>query len=264
MSRFEDTEISKTILCTYHEKLLARIESDVLIAGAGPSGMMAAICLAREGFNVTVLEKRLAPGGGVWGGGMGMNQVVIQEEAVPLLEDLGVRCELRRGTLYAAHAMELAAALCVKALQAGAAMFNLTLVEDVCLRQGRVVGAVANRTMIAEALPVDPIVFSARAVLDATGHPAAVAQTLRRRGLLPEPAGAAPACEGPMDAFAGETFVVENAGEVYPGLWVSGMSVCAVLGGPRMGPIFGGMLLSGRRVAERIAAAIRKGVAEST
>jgi ribulose 1,5-bisphosphate synthetase/thiazole synthase len=30
------------------------------------------------------------------------------------------------------------------------------------------------------------------------------------------------------------------------------MSVSAALGGPRMGPIFGGMLLSGRNVAARI------------
>jgi thiamine thiazole synthase len=56
--------------------------------------------------------------------------------------------------------------------------------------------------------------------------------------------------EGPMDAVSGEAFVVERVGEVFPGLWVTGMSVCAVFGGPRMGPIFGGMILSGRRVAE--------------
>ncbi|MFP3938161.1 MAG: ribose 1,5-bisphosphate isomerase, partial [Phycisphaerae bacterium] len=62
--------------------------------------------------------------------------------------------------------------------------------------------------------------------------------------------------EGPMDADAGERFVVENTSEVFPGLWVSGMAVCATLGGPRMGPIFGGMLMSGVRVAEQMASAI--------
>lgn len=48
---------------------------------------------------------------------------------------------------------------------------------------------------------------------------------------------------------AGEAFVVENVAEAYPGLWIAGMCVCATYGGPRMGPIFGGMLASGRRAA---------------
>lgn len=40
--------------------------------------------------------------------------------------------------------------------------------------------------------------------------------------------------------------------EVFPGLYVAGMEANAVYGGPRMGPVFGGMLLSGRKVAELI------------
>ncbi len=63
---------------------------------------------------------------------------------------------------------------------------------------------------------------------------------------------AEPPGEGPMDAEEGESSVVAGVAEVYPGLWISGMSVQAALGGPRMGPIFGGMLLSGRRAAALI------------
>lgn len=50
---------------------------------------------------------------------------------------------------------------------------------------------------------------------------------------------------------------IENTSEVYPGLFVTGMSVAAVYGLPRMGPIFGGMLLSGERVAELVADRLR-------
>ena len=51
---------------------------------------------------------------------------------------------------------------------------------------------------------------------------------------------------------AGELQTVENTREVYPGLFVSGMAANAVYGGYRMGPVFGGMLLSGRKAATSI------------
>ncbi len=41
-----------------------------------------------------------------------------------------------------------------------------------------------------------------------------------------------------------------NTAEVFPGLYVVGMAANNAFGGPRMGPIFGGMLLSGRKVAK--------------
>ena len=167
VKRLEEPEISKAILCTYHERLLDRIVSDVIIVGAGPAGMTAAIRLARAGLKVTLLEKRLSPGGGIWGGGMGMSQTVVQEDALPLLDDLGVKYEPRRKDLYATDAIELAAGLCLRTVQAGVALFNLMTVEDVCLRTRRVTGVVVNRTTIAGALPVDPIAFSAKAIVDA-------------------------------------------------------------------------------------------------
>ncbi len=256
MNRLEEAEISKVILCTYHEKLLDRVESDILIVGAGPSGLVAAYQLAKQGRKVTVLEKRLAPGGGIWGGGMGQNQAVVEENVLPLLEELGIGYEPRRKDMYAVDTVHLAAGLCYHATKAGAVILNLMTVEDVCVRKQRVSGVVVNRTMIAGTLPVDPIMLIGKAVVDATGHEAMVVETLRKRGMLADSPALDQLCEGPMDADSGEQFVVEHAQEIFPGLWISGMSVCAVLGGPRMGPIFGGMLLSGQRIAQLIQEAI--------
>lgn len=248
MDVFEETDVSQAILDAYHAKFVAVLRSDVAIVGAGPSGLVAAWRLAQEGLRVVVLEKRLSPGGGIWGGSLGMNEVVVQQDAVHILKEAGVRY-IPKGKLFTADAMELACGLCLKALHAGATLLNLMMAEDICVRSGRVAGVVANRSMLGESLPIDPIVFSAKAVVDATGHEAVLANKLQRRGLLKT--GQMPG-EGPMDAPAGEQFVVDHVAELYPGLWTTGMSVCASQGGPRMGPIFGGMLLSGTRVAKEI------------
>ncbi len=270
----QELEITRAIADRYFEKFRACAQSDCLIAGAGPSGMLAAHDLARAGRSVVVLEKRLSPGGGVWGGGMTWNEVAVQEEAKGILDELGVRAR-EAGTgpgastrptdspaptgagLYTADSLELAATLCTAALQAGATILNMTFAEDITVEGGRVTGLVVNRSGLAEGrLPIDPLGFSARTVLDATGHEAALATFAVRHGLkLQTPTGGLMG-EGAMEAQGGERFVVERAGEAFPGLYVCGMAVCAVWGGPRMGPIFGGMLMSGRRIAGELEKAL--------
>jgi len=89
----KEVSISRAILERYHAKLSNCIESDVIIAGAGPSGLVAGIKLAEAGLKVTILEKRLSPGGGIWGGAIGMNEAVVQDDAIGLLDELGIAHE---------------------------------------------------------------------------------------------------------------------------------------------------------------------------
>ena len=49
-----------------------------------------------------------------------------------------------------------------------------------------------------------------------------------------------------------------NTKRLYPGLYASGMAANNVQGGFRMGPIFGGMLKSGRKIAQIVAEDLRK------
>ena len=55
-----------------------------------------------------------------------------------------------------------------------------------------------------------------------------------------------------MWAERAENDTVRNTREIFPGLYVTGMAANATFGGPRMGPIFGGMLLSGVKVASEL------------
>ncbi len=254
MNETLDTAVTRTILDTYTEKMRQYLHSRVLIVGAGPAGMTAAVKLAGQGYTVTILEKRLASGGGIWGGGMAMNETVVQSAAKPLLDEMGIHTKSAEANdLYTVDAVELASGLTFRAVQAGAGVFNLLQAEDICLIDETVCGVVVNRTMIGGQLPVDPVTFTADVVIDATGHEAVVASALQRRRTLQIEPRHGFSGEDAMDAKTAEEFVVANTGMVYPGLWVAGMSVCAVHGGPRMGPIFGGMLRSGNYVAEQLA-----------
>lgn len=253
--KIDEIHISQAILDGYYGKLSRALAGDVTIVGAGPAGLMAAWNLSQAGYRVTVLEKRLSAGGGIWGGGIGMNEIVVQRDGVAILDLLDLRHEMA-GDFCTVDAAELACALCLHALQSGAVLLNLFTAEDLRVQEGRVTGVVVNRSVLGERFPIDPITFSARAVVDATGHEAVLVGHLGRRNLLAGPSSKTIPGEGAMNAEAGEKFVVDNAGEMFPGLWVAGMAVCAALAGPRMGPIFGGMLLSGQRVAERISATI--------
>ncbi len=253
----DEAEVSRLIFRAYHEEVSGHLETDVAIAGAGPSGLVCAWRLAQAGKRVLILEKGLAPGGGIWGGGMGMGEVVLEFTCAPLMEELQVRHRSVGKELLLASAAELACALVLHALQSGAVLLNLVYLEDLLVHQGRVGGVVANRTFLGEQLPIDPLTFKAQVVVDATGHEAVAARALAHRGLLKQTDGRVPG-EAPMDAQAAEDFVVAHTGSCFPGLYLAGMSVCAVLGGPRMGPIFGGMLQSGERAARLIAAELHE------
>jgi thiazole biosynthesis enzyme len=248
MTTFDEAGISRAILRAYHQKLDDHLISDVVIVGAGPSGMVAAHDLAKRGYKVAIIEMRLATGGGIWGGAMSMNEVVIQEEAKQILDEFEIgTTEVSEG-LYTADSVEMSTGLCYRALRAGAKVFNMTTVEDICIHDSIVTGVVINRTSATANLPIDPLMLTARATVDGTGHDTVLIDLLQRRGLLKGTAVSERLGDGPMNVVEGEKFVVEKAGEVFPGLWICGMSVCATYGGPRMGPIFGGMLLSGRRL----------------
>lgn len=252
--KLDDIAISRLIVRAYGKKLESVLETDVAIVGAGPSGLAAAFYLARGSAKVAVFERKLSVGGGMWGGGMMFNEVVVQEEGKSVLDDVGVACRDAGNGYFLADSVECVAGLCFAACKAGATVMNLLSVEDVRVSGDDVTGLVINWSAVEVAkLHVDPLTVGARFIVDATGHASEVARIIERKigsKLLTSTGGVVG--EQPMSAEVGERVLLENTKEAYPNVYVTGMACNAVFGAPRMGPIFGGMLLSGKQVAELI------------
>lgn len=255
MSRLDEVTITRIIVDRYMEKFLSHLEVDVAIVGGGPAGLVAGYFLASLGHTAVLYERKLSIGGGMWGGGMLFNEIVVQETARPLLEEFGVRVRCYADSPYfSADAVEAVTTIASKALQKGLVVFNGIGVEDLIVRNDRIEGLVINWAAVEIAhLHVDPLSVRARFVIDATGHDTEVVTALARKapGKLLTPSGNREG-EKFMDPEEAERLTLENTREVFPGLYVAGMACNATFGGPRMGPIFGGMLLSGQKVAQLI------------
>jgi len=246
--------ITRAIVETFMKKLMDSTEIDVAIVGGGPSGLVAAERLASGGKKVVLFEKKLSVGGGMWGGGMLFNEIVVQSEAVAVLQRYGIRVSEYTPGYYTADAVECVTTIASAACRAGAVVLNCMAVEDIVLKEGRACGLVINWTPVEmTGLHVDPLTVSAGAIIDCTGHDTEVLRVMcRKAGVeLSTPSGKV-AGERPMWADVAEKLTLANTGPVFPGVYVAGMSANAAFGGPRMGPIFGGMLLSGEKVAGMI------------
>lgn len=251
----DDVIVTKTIFHRFAKEFPEYFDVDVAIAGAGPAGLVAAQQLASAGKKVVLFERKLSIGGGMWGGGMTFPVIVVQKQSKHILEDAGIQVTDEGKGYFSADAIESVTKLCAAAIDAGAKLYNTISVEDVLLNKGRVNGFVINWSSVEIAgLHVDPLTIRAKYCIDATGHPAEVCNIVTKKirpskGPLSSKDGLV---EGSMDATIGEKAVVDNTSEVYPGLYVTGMCANAVYGSHRMGPIFGGMLLSGKKVADLI------------
>jgi thiazole biosynthesis enzyme len=246
--------ITQAILDRFVEKFRSSLETDVAIVGGGPSGLVAGYFLAKAGHKVSLYERKLSVGGGMWGGGMLFNEIVVQEEAKSLLDLFGIRSVHYRDNYYTADSVEAISTLISRTVQAGVTIFNCISVEDVVMRPNRVTGLVLNWTAVEMAhLHVDPLATRAKFVVDATGHDTEVVKVVQRKvpGKLLTPSGEIEG-EKSMWSDVAEKLTMDNTKEVFPGLYVAGMAANATYGGPRMGPIFGGMLLSGEKVAQML------------
>ncbi|MEN3013017.1 MAG: sulfide-dependent adenosine diphosphate thiazole synthase [Endomicrobiia bacterium] len=246
--------ITQAIVEKYLKEIVDNVEVDVVICGAGPSGLLCGYYLAKEKIKVIIFEKHLKVGGGMPGGGMMFNKIVFQKEVLNILDEIGISYSYYKDDLFVSDSIEAISCLTYKAIKAGVKIFNLFSVEDVVVRENKICGVVVNWTAVQQAsLHVDPLAFISKYVVDATGHDCEVAKIVEKKLGVIKVKG-----EQSMWAEVAEKQLLDNTKEVYPGLIVCGMAANAFFGSYRMGAIFGGMFLSGKKAAEIIKSALLK------
>jgi len=244
-----EKEVTRAIVGEFAAQFQEYVESDCIIVGGGPSGLMAGRNLTRAGKKVLIVERNNYIGGGFWIGGYLMNKVTVRHPAERILDELGIPYKEIRPGLVAADGPHACSKLIAAACDSGVKFANMTTFDDLVLREdNRVAGIVMNWTPVS-ALPreitcVDPVAIESKLVIDATGHDARVVMALETRGILKTKG------MGSMWVEQSEDLIVEHTGEVHPGLIVTGMAVSTVYGLPRMGPTFGAMLMAGEVAAQ--------------
>ncbi len=89
-SAVREEDVTRAIVQGFARQFDDYIESDVIIEGAGPSGLTAGMELANVGRKVLIIERNNYPGGGFWSSGYLMNKVTIRKPAHAIVEELGI------------------------------------------------------------------------------------------------------------------------------------------------------------------------------
>jgi len=252
-----EKEVTRAIVETFAKQFKEYVESDVIIVGAGPAGLMAGRELAKNKVKTFIIERNNYLGGGFWIGGYLMNKVTVRAPAEKVLKELKIPYQEYTKGLYVADGPHACSKLIASVCDSGVKFANMTVFDDLVLKEdNRVAGVVVNWTPVTtlprEITCVDPIALEAKVVGDASGHDACVVKKLAERGLIKIPGF------GAMWVERSEDLVVEHTKEVHPGLVVCGMATTTTFGLPRMGPTFGAMLLSGKKAAGVILEILKK------
>ena len=227
-----ESSVTRAIISQFAKDMDEFAETDVIIIGGGPSGLMAARDLAMKDVKVLIVERNNYLGGGFWIGGFLMNTITVRAPAQKVLDELGGKYKLYEKGLYMTPGPLACSKLIASACESGVSILNMASFDDVVLREkNRVAGAVVNWTPVG-ALPrqitcVDPIALESKLVIDATGHDAYVIQSLEKRGLAKRIG------EGGMWIEKSEDAVREHTGLPYPGGLVSGVGARSPATPPR-------------------------------
>ena len=161
-----EAAITKAIADRFWREFNDYIESDVVIVGGGPSGLVAAKYLAEAKGKTLVIESNNYIGGGFWIGGYLMNVLTFRAPAQDMLDELKIPYEKAEDGLFTADGPTACSKLIASACDAGAKIINMTKFDDCIYKNGKVSGVVINWTPVS-ALPraitcVDPLTLQSK------------------------------------------------------------------------------------------------------
>lgn len=254
MTNSSEIHVTKTIMNEFVEDFTENIlDSDIIVVGSGPCGAAAAKHAAELGHKTVMIERNLYAGGGMWQGGYLMPKNTVKAPAHKILEECGVELKEVEDGLYVCDSFQMVSKMLSSACDAGVKLLNSTNVDDIVLKEDHVDGVVIQWFPAKQMPPfmtcMDPIAIRSKVVIDATGHDSFLVQRLVEQRDIEGVSKKLPGC-GSLWVDEAEKQTVELTHEIYPGLIVAGMSATSTYGAPRMGPIFGGMLLAGKKAAE--------------
>ncbi len=126
-----EKDVTRAIVAEFTKQFQEYVESDCIIVGGGPSGLMAGRNLAKAGKKVLIVERNNYLGGGFWIGGYLMNKVTIREPADRILDELGVPHKIVSDGLHVTDGPHVFSKLIAAACDAGVKFANMTTVDDV-------------------------------------------------------------------------------------------------------------------------------------
>ncbi|SCV99606.1 LAFE_0A06898g1_1 [Lachancea fermentati] len=275
-----ESTVSRAMTSRYFKDLDKFAVSDVVIVGAGSSGLSAAYVIAknRPDLKIAIIEANVAPGGGAWLGGQLFSAMIMRKPTHLFLQELDIPYEDEGDYVVVKHAALFTSTVLSKVLQfPNVKLFNATAVEDLVTRPAgngavNVAGVVTNWTLVSMAHDLqscmDPNVIELSGykddgsrdpskkhgvILSTTGHDGPFGAFSAKRIVSIDNNKKLGGMKG-LDMNNAEAGVVKHSGS-YTGvgsMYFAGMEVAELEGCNRMGPTFGAMAVSGIKAAEEI------------
>jgi len=224
--------------------------SDVIIIGAGPSGLMAALDLARLNLKTLVIERSIHVGGRLWASDFLINASDSAPQFKEILDELGIPYKKGKSGLFVNAGPNIAAKFILAACEAGVRILTQGEFKDLIYSQGKIAGVQMEwnpqLSLEDQAYASASVLLKSEVVIDASGHSACVCQNLIKKGVIDQKK------YSQINIRTAESVLLDKTGLIYPGVACTGMAVSAIYGIPQAGLTLCSLLVSGRKVAQEV------------